>query len=91
MGSRGVDEDNLSRLAGQYALQAHNATTFAGVVHEWFGRVPKPGEGVERDGLRVEVLEATPRRVVRLRVIRPVPEAVEAAPARKRRKRTPAQ
>ncbi|HKZ52436.1 MAG TPA: hemolysin family protein [Candidatus Acidoferrales bacterium] len=86
----GVELERLRTALGM-PLQAHNATTFAGVVHEWFGRVPKPGEGVERDGLRVEVLEATPRRVVRLRVIRPVPEAVEAAPARKRRKRTPAQ
>lgn len=85
----GVELDRIRTALG-VPLEARNATTFAGVVHDWFGRVPKPGETVERDALRVEVLEATPRRVVRLRVVRPAPEAVEEAPARKRRKRAPA-
>jgi len=47
--------------------------------------VPKPGESLEREGLKVEVLEATPRRVVRLRVTPLVPAA--SAGARKSRKR----
>jgi len=49
-------------------LEAEDCSTVAGLVHNWFGYVPKPGESVERDGLRFEILEATPRRVVRLRV-----------------------
>ena len=67
------------------ALEVPEATTFAGVVHTWFGYVPKPGESLEREGLKVEVLEATPRRVVRLRVTPLVPAA--SAGARKSRKR----
>jgi putative hemolysin len=86
----GVELDRLRTGLG-VSLETRNATTFAGVVHDWFGRVPKPGEAVERHGLRVEVLEATPRRVVRLRVIRAAPEAVEETPGRKRHKRAPAQ
>jgi len=86
----GVELDRFRTAVG-VPVEARNASTFAGVVHDWFGRVPKPGETVERNDLRVEVLEATPRRVVRLRVIRPAPEAVEKPPARKRRKRTPSQ
>ena len=63
----GVYLEKLEETLG-IELEAQGNTTFAGVVHTWFGYVPKPGETVERDGLRVEVLEATPRRVVRLRV-----------------------
>jgi CBS domain containing-hemolysin-like protein len=60
-------------------VERHNASTFAGLVHNWFGYVPKPGEAITRDGLRVEVLEATPRRVVRLRVTKlPPPEPAAA-------------
>lgn len=53
----------------QRPLEAEECSTVAGLVHTWFGYVPKPGESIERDSLRFEVLEATPRRVVRLRVI----------------------
>lgn len=60
-------------------LEAAACSTVAGLVHSWFGYVPKPGEKIERDGLRFQVLEATPRRVVRLRVTAlPRPVAVKA-------------
>src|SRR3990172_4805840 len=78
----GVSLEKLREMLG-VALEVTEATTFAGVVHSWFGYVPKPGESLERDGLKVEVLEATPRRVVRLRVTPLVP----AASAKKSRKR----
>ena len=78
----GVSLEKLRETLG-VALEVPEATTFAGVVHAWFGYVPKPGESLERDGLKVEVLEATPRRVVRLRVI----PLVSAATAKKSRKR----
>lgn len=85
----GVELAKLREALG-IALDAQNATTFAGLVHQWFGYVPKPGETVERDSLRVEVLEATPRRVVRLRVT-PLAPAVTSEPAKpKSRKRSPA-
>ena len=66
----------------QVALAAEDCSTVAGLVHIWFGYVPKPGESIEREGLRVEVLEATPRRVVRLRVSKlPTPLGAKRAQA----------
>ena len=49
-------------------LPGNGNTTFAGLVHSWFGYVPRPGEVIDKAGLKVEILEATPRRVVRVRV-----------------------
>jgi CBS domain containing-hemolysin-like protein len=74
----GVELEKLE-IALATPVERHNATTFAGLVHNWFGYVPKPGEAITRDGLRVEVLEATPRRVVRLRVTKLPPPAAAAA------------
>ncbi|MGH9788473.1 MAG: hemolysin family protein, partial [Candidatus Acidiferrales bacterium] len=74
----GVELEKLE-IALEMPVERHNAATFAGLVHNWFGYVPKPGEAITRDGLRVEVLEATPRRVVRLRVTKLPPEAAAAA------------
>lgn len=81
----GVSLEKLRELLGA-AVEVPDATTFAGVVHHWFGYVPKPGESIERDGLKVEVLEATPRRVVRLRVT-PLATAAAAPAPKKSRKR----
>jgi len=84
----GIELDKL-RQALSLPFDSKGATTFAGLVHAWVGYVPRPGESLERDGLRIEVLEATPRRVVRLRVILlPVPAG--AAPTKKGRKKQPA-
>jgi len=83
---RGGIEIERLRSALDLPLESHNATTLAGVVHAWFGRVPRPGEAMERNGVRLEVLEATPRRVVRLRLTRRPPVEVETG-SRKRRKR----
>ena len=81
----GIQLERLREWLG-VSLEARETTTFAGLVHTWFGYVPKSGETLERAGLRVEVLEATPRRVVRLRVVvlpAPVPAGT---PGRKNRK-----
>ncbi len=83
----GVELEKLSDALG-VTLERNGATTFAGLVHNWFGYVPKPGEAIERNGLRVEVLEATPRRVVRLRVTK-LPPAEPVAAARKRTRSAP--
>ena len=48
----------------------YEATTVAGLVSEVAGRIPMPGEVVEEDGLRFEVLASTDRRIERLRVSR---------------------
>jgi CBS domain containing-hemolysin-like protein len=44
------------------------STTIGGLVSEWLGRVPKPGEAVERDGIRVEVLASDDLRVEQVRI-----------------------
>jgi putative hemolysin len=50
--------------------EGYEATTVAGLVSEVAGRIPMPGEVVEEDGLRFEVLASTDRRIERLRVSR---------------------
>jgi putative hemolysin len=51
-----------------------------GYLLEELGRVPAPGEVLERDGIRIEVLEATETQVLRARLRRlaPAPEAAAA-------------
>ncbi|MDE3104255.1 MAG: HlyC/CorC family transporter [Acidobacteriota bacterium] len=53
----------ILRLAEQY-----DSTTIGGLVSEIAGHIPLPGEVVEQDGLRLEVLASTDRRVERVRV-----------------------
>lgn len=50
--------------------ESFEATTVAGLVSETVGRIPLPGEVIEEDGLRFEVLASTDRRIERLRVSR---------------------
>jgi len=47
------------------------STTVGGLVSEWLGRLPKPGEFVERDGIRVEVLASDELRVEQVRLSNP--------------------
>jgi CBS domain containing-hemolysin-like protein len=44
------------------------STTVGGLVSEWLGRVPKAGESVDRDGVRVEVLASDDLRVEQVRI-----------------------
>ena len=44
------------------------STTVGGLVTEWLGHVPKPGEFVERDGIRVEVLASDELHVGQVRI-----------------------
>jgi CBS domain containing-hemolysin-like protein len=46
------------------------STTVGGLVTEWLGRVPQPGESVERDGIRIDVLASDELRVEQVRVQR---------------------
>ena len=48
--------------------QEYEATTLGGLVSEIAGHIPLPGEVVAEDGLRMEVLASTDRKVERLRV-----------------------
>ena len=62
-----MDVDRLEELLG-VRHDRRGAATVAGLVSELAGRIPKKGEVVEEDGLRLEVLQATDRRVERVRV-----------------------
>jgi putative hemolysin len=44
------------------------STTVGGLVSEWLGRVPKAGEFVERDGIRIDVLASDELRVEQVRI-----------------------
>jgi CBS domain containing-hemolysin-like protein len=39
-----------------------------GLITEWLGHLPAPGEAVEREGIRVEVLASDELRVERVRI-----------------------
>lgn len=62
-----MDVDRLAELLG-VRPEHTDAATVAGLVSELAGRIPKKGEVIEEDGLRLEVLQASDRRVERLRV-----------------------
>jgi putative hemolysin len=46
------------------------STTVGGLVSEWLGRVPKAGESVDRDGIRIDVLASDELRVEQVRLAR---------------------
>jgi putative hemolysin len=62
-----MDVDRLDELFGTRP-EGKQAATIAGLVSELAGRIPLPGEVIEEDGLRYEVLESTERRVQRVRI-----------------------
>jgi CBS domain containing-hemolysin-like protein len=62
-----MDVDRLEELLG-VRPDRKGAATVAGLVSELAGRIPKKGEVIEEDGLRLEVLQASDRRVERVRV-----------------------
>ena len=62
-----MDVDRLNEFFG-VRPDEWEATTVAGLVTEIAGHIPAPGEVIEQDNLRFEVLQATPRRVQRLRI-----------------------
>jgi putative hemolysin len=77
--SGSFDVDRLHDLFDFRAPEDTESTTVGGLVTEWLGRVPVPGEIIERDGLHVEVVAGNERRVERLRITKmPPPEAPEA-------------
>jgi putative hemolysin len=62
---------DLARLASLFEFRPQGeieSTTVGGLVTEWLGRVPQPGESVERDGIRIEVLASDQMRVEQVRV-----------------------
>lgn len=71
-----MDVDRLEELLG-VRPERKDATTIGGLVSELAGRIPKKGEVVEEDGLRLEVLQSTERRIERVRVSVPNPQQMK--------------
>jgi putative hemolysin len=69
-----MDVDRLNEFFGVRS-DDWEATTVAGLVTEIAGHIPIAGEVIEKENLRFEVLQATPRRVQRLRITLLRPEA----------------
>lgn len=70
---------DLTRLADMLDYHVEDeieSTTIGGLMMEWLGRVPKPGEAIERDGIRAEVLSSDDMRVKQVHLKR-LPKATE--------------
>ena len=66
--SGSFDLDHLNELVKFRAEQDPESTTVGGLVTEWLGHVPQPGEAVERDHIRIEVLAGNELRVEQVRI-----------------------
>jgi CBS domain containing-hemolysin-like protein len=68
--SESVEEEQPEEEEKEFLLLSdeYESTTIGGLVSEMAGRIPAAGEVVEKDGLRMQVLASTDRRVDRLRV-----------------------
>jgi putative hemolysin len=67
--SGNFDLDRVSDLFDTFHREEDiESTTVGGLVSEWLGRVPKSGEFVDRDGIRVEVLASDELRVGQVRL-----------------------
>jgi len=70
--SGSFDLDRINDLFASFHREDDiESTTVGGLVSEWLGRVPKAGEVVERDGIRVEVLASDELRVDQVRIGKP--------------------
>jgi putative hemolysin len=65
-----LDLDRLHDLLDFRPLEETESTTIGGLVTEWLGHVPRPGEAVEREGIRIEVIAGNELRVEQVRVYR---------------------
>lgn len=65
-----IDLDQLNDFLGFRPDEETESTTVGGLVTEWLGHVPKVGEVVERDGIRIEVTASDERHVKQVRVSR---------------------
>ena len=67
--SGSFDLDRISDLVESFHREEEiESTTVGGLVSEWLGRVPKAGESVDRDGVRLEVLVSDGLRVGQVRI-----------------------
>jgi CBS domain containing-hemolysin-like protein len=61
-------------------LDGHESTTVGGLVSAIAGRIPQPGEVIEDEGLRFEILESTDRKVEKVRVCRSQAKNADSSP-----------
>jgi putative hemolysin len=61
-------------------LDWRDTATIGGLVSAIAGRIPQPGEIIEDEGLRFEILESTDRKVEKVRVCRSQPEKADSSP-----------
>jgi putative hemolysin len=67
--SGNFDLDRVSDLLETFHREEDiESTTVGGLISEWLGRVPRAGESVDRDGLRIEVLASDNLRVEQVRL-----------------------
>ena len=66
-----VSIDQLDELWG-VAVEGEGFDTMGGFVYEQLGKIPSPGDVVEYDGLKIEVVSTAGRRLKRLRVTREI-------------------
>jgi CBS domain containing-hemolysin-like protein len=78
--SGSFDLDHLRELLEFRVQEDTESTTVGGLVTEWLGRVPQPGEAVERDGIRIEVLAGNELRVEQVRISKAEPAHAELDP-----------
>jgi len=64
--------DRLEDLTGKKVVN-RDASTVAGLVAAFLGRIPAPGEEFEFEGMRVQILNADRKRIHRLRIQLPPP------------------
>jgi CBS domain containing-hemolysin-like protein len=65
--------DRLEELMDFKPGEQPESTTVGGLLMEWLGTVPQPGESVARDGIKIEVLASNDLRVEQVRVSRVEP------------------
>ncbi|MBV9744466.1 MAG: HlyC/CorC family transporter, partial [Acidobacteriia bacterium] len=70
--SGNFDLDRVSDLVESFRRESDlESTTVGGLLTEWLGRVPAPGEFVERDGVRLKAMASDELRVEQVRISRP--------------------
>lgn len=66
-----VRVDDINHGTAMDLPESEDYDTVGGLVISHLGRIPKPGEKLEVNGVRIEVLDADARQVKRLKVSRP--------------------
>ena len=61
--------DNINEMLG-VSLEGDGFDTIGGFIYHRLGKIPSPGDIVEYDGVKIEVISTIGRRLKRLRVTR---------------------